>query len=586
MLRAGGPARQIAACFLLLPATVWCRLLRQEAAASKPNIVIILADDLGYGDLSITGHPTIMTPHLDRLAMDGMRFSQFYNAASLCTPSRAALLTGRLPIRLGMAGGTWYGGVLFPDSPGGLRKEDMTIGELAKKAGYATMALGKWHVGHKPEQLPHSRGFDSYFGIPYSNDMGRSAWLEEAAFVPLPLMQNSTVIEQPANLNTLEDKYVQRAVSFIQEKAAQNKPFLLYLAWNRVHVPVFARPSVCNKSKRGLYGTAVEDMDLNVGIVMNAIHEAGVDENTVIFFTSDNGPNLQMRLAGGDTGVFFEGKGTTWEGGFRAPAFIRWKGTVRRGAVSEALASTIDFWPTIRELLGVSDSAVKEHEVDGRSLLPLLLEERHDQHQCIFYYKGTPSLGLPPRQNDPNPGLWAIRCNTHKMHFVSNCKVMQYFGDFRCTTEEPTEEHLQQLRGDVIAEATFNRCLQRHTFSACSMILGSETKFHPQPLMFNVEVDPGEKYPIDPDTNEYKKAFDTIMKAKETHESTLFNVQNQMAMTAHTSLQPCCNQSNDCVCQPDNFAPSEGVCKPVFGKGVNNMSIDEIRKSWVNQKFD
>ncbi|HET6574224.1 MAG TPA: sulfatase-like hydrolase/transferase, partial [Fimbriiglobus sp.] len=278
------------------------------AADRPPNVVVILADDLGYGDLGCYGHPTVRTPNLDRMAAEGMKFTDFYAAAPVCTPSRAALLTGRLPQRSGMTSDTRR--VLFPDSAGGLPRSEITLADVLKDRGYATACVGKWHLGHLPQYLPTRHGFDSYFGLPYSNDMdrvpnvspkGREAFREpRVAYWNVPLMRDEKIIERPADQHTLTKRYTEEAVKFI--RANKEKPFFLYLAHSMVHVPLFASKDFAGKSPRGHYGDAIEEVDWSVGEVLKAIRAAGLDKTTWVTFTSDNGPWLIFREQGGSAG--------------------------------------------------------------------------------------------------------------------------------------------------------------------------------------------------------------------------------------------------------------------------------------------
>jgi arylsulfatase A len=276
-----------------------------------PSIVILLADDLGYGDLGCFGHPTIRTPHLDRMAAEGVKFTQYY-AWCYCTPSRAALLLGRLPVRSGL------NRVLGARSTGGIPDGETTLGEALKARGYATMCIGKWHLGHHPRFLPTRHGFDHYFGIPYSNDMDRADQGEP----PIPLMRDETVIEQPAVQDTLTRRYTEEALKFIRDHAAlarQGQPFFLYLPYTFPHVPLHASPAFHGKSPRGLYGDVVEELDAGVGQVLQVLRQEQLAGSTLVVFTSDNGPWLSQKLDAGSAGLLREGKITTWEGGVRVP---------------------------------------------------------------------------------------------------------------------------------------------------------------------------------------------------------------------------------------------------------------------------
>lgn len=363
---------------------------RAAEPAAGPNFIVIFADDLGYGDLSCYGHPTIRTPHLDRMAREGMRFTQFYSAAEVCTPSRAGLLTGRLPPRSGMCSNKRR--VLFPDSKGGLQAEEVTIAELLKAKGYATACIGKWHLGHLDPFLPTKHGFDSYFGIPYSNDMdrvasapaGRAAFLDpKIAYWNVPLMRNTEVIERPADQHTLTRRYADEAVRFIQ--AHKNQPFFLYLPHTMPHVPLFASSEASGASARGLYGDVVEELDASVGKILQSLKDEQLAERTLVFFTSDNGPWLIQGEQGGSAGLLRDGKGSTWEGGMREPA-IAWRpGTVPAGTISHELAATLDFLPTFAAQAGADLPA--ERPLDGYDLTPALAGGKSPRQE-MFYYRG------------------------------------------------------------------------------------------------------------------------------------------------------------------------------------------------------
>ncbi len=279
-------------------------------ANKRPNFIIIFCDDMGYGDLTCYGHPTIRTPNLDKMAVEGQKWTNFYAGASVCTPSRAALLTGRLPIRSGMCSDRRR--VLFPDSAGGLPKSEVTIAEALKGEGYATACIGKWHLGHLKQYLPTNNGFDSYFGIPYSNDMdriggqGRQAFLEpKTEYFNVPLMRDEEIIERPADQNTIIKRYTEEAVKFVRK--SKNKPFFLYLAHNLPHVPLFVSQKFRDKSLRGLYGDVIEEIDFGVGQILSTLRREGLAENTFVVFTSDNGPWLIFNEHGGSAGLLREG---------------------------------------------------------------------------------------------------------------------------------------------------------------------------------------------------------------------------------------------------------------------------------------
>jgi len=392
-------------------------------AHRPPNLVIIFADDLGYGDLGVYGHPTIRTPHLDRMAAEGMKFTQFYTAASVCTPSRAALLTGRLPVRSGMAGDTRR--VLFPDSRLGLPAAEITIAEALKEQGYATAAIGKWHLGHLPPYLPTRNGFDTYFGIPYSNDMDRTVGgaRQEIFREPsieswnVPLMRGEEIVERPADQRTITKRYTEEAVQFIRTHS--DEPFFVYLAHSMPHVPLFRSDAFADVSRRGLYGDVIEEIDWSVGQVLDALRTEGLAENTLVFFTSDNGPWLVFDTHGGSAGLLHGGKGMTWEGGMRVPGLAWWPGTIAPGSVNDAVTSTMDLYATALSMAGHALPA--DRVIDGCNLLPMLTGASADPVRDVyFYYRGTT--------------LYAARKGPWKAHFITQ---WAYVADSVRTEHDP-----------------------------------------------------------------------------------------------------------------------------------------------------
>jgi arylsulfatase A len=359
-------------------------------AATKPNLIVIFTDDLGYGDLGCYGSPAIRTPHLDRMAAEGLRFTDFYSAAEVCTPSRAALLTGRYPIRSGMCGSQRR--VLFPESKGGLPPAEVTVAESLKEAGYATAHIGKWHLGIHEGSRPQDQGFELTFGLPYSNDMDARAGLPQGATGSVdpprdgwnvPLLRNGEVVEQPADQTTLTRRYTEQAVKFIAEKKAG--PFFLYFAHTFPHVPLFASPEFKGKSRAGIYGDTVEELDWSVGRVIGALRREGIAENTLVFFTSDNGPWLVMNGQGGSAGPLKDGKGSTWEGGMRVPGIAWMPGRIKPG-VTHTMAHAMDLMPTALAMAGVPRPA--EVEIDGSDLSPLLFEGKPMPERPFLYYRG------------------------------------------------------------------------------------------------------------------------------------------------------------------------------------------------------
>ena len=390
--------------------------------SKSPNFIIIFTDDQGFEDIGCYGSPKIKTPHLDKLAAEGRKFTSFYSANSVCSPSRASLLTGCYPVRVSIPG------VLFPRHEIGLNPDEITIADLLKSKGYATSCIGKWHIGHKPKFLPTRQGFDSYYGIPYSNDMTIDPEANLAADIKLrqgftlerirnekpkkdfvPLMRNEEIIEYPCDQTTLTKRYTEEAVKFIEEN--KNKPFFLYLPHTMPHIPLFASEKFKGKSERGLYGDTIEEIDWSVGEIMKALRDNNLDENTLVIYTSDNGP---WKLKGGRGGSAHPLRGfkfQTYEGGMRVPCIMYWKGKVPAGSSCDEIAATIDLLPTIAGLSGAE--LPNDRAIDGKDIWPLIAGKKGAQtpHEIYFFYKGN-------KLESARQGKWKLRRSGKKSQSV------------------------------------------------------------------------------------------------------------------------------------------------------------------------
>jgi len=352
----------------------------------QPNIVIVYADDMGYGDLGCYGHPTIKTPELDRMAAEGMRLTQFYSGHPYCTPSRAALLTGRLPIRSGL------NVVLFPKSQGGIPDSEITIAKALRAKGYATACIGKWHLGHLEPYRPLKHGFDRYYGILYSNDMK-----------PADLYRDDKEIEAPAKQETLTQRYTDEAIQFVKESKAAKKPFFLYLPHSMPHVPLAVSPAFAGKSRGGTYGDVIEELDANVGRLLKTLRDENMAENTLVIFSSDNGPWLIRGLDGGSPGPLRDGKNTTWEGGMRVPGIAWWPGQIKPGSVNRDIASVLDLFPTCMALAGAEMPADRPY--DGKDLSAVLRGTGKAPTDTLYYYRNTDVMAV-------RKGPWKLHVKT------------------------------------------------------------------------------------------------------------------------------------------------------------------------------
>jgi arylsulfatase A-like enzyme len=340
----------------------------------RPNIVLILADDQGYGDAGCYGATDLKTPNIDRLAREGTRFTSFYVAQPVCTASRAALLSGCYSNRLGMSG------ALNHTSTIGINPQESLLSELCRQQGYATAIYGKWHLGHQPPFLPTRQGFDEFFGIPYSNDNGPLHPVIRD-IPPLPLYENEAVVELDPDQSQFTRRLTERAVQFIEKNHA--RPFFLYLPHIMPHVPIFASDDFRGKSRRGLYGDVIQELDWSVGQILAAIAKHGLDNRTLVIYTSDNGPFLSYGEHAGSAGLLREGKLTTFEGGVREPCLMRWPGKIPQGRVCDEIVSTMDLCVTIAGLVGARLPTVK---LDGIDVAPLLFGQPGAKGRDTFWY--------------------------------------------------------------------------------------------------------------------------------------------------------------------------------------------------------
>ncbi|MBN1293163.1 MAG: sulfatase [Candidatus Latescibacteria bacterium] len=364
-----------------LPMLNFTNVSAQSSKNRKPNFVILFADDMGYGDWTRGGHPTIKTPNLNRMADEGVQLTQFYSGNPVCSPSRSALLTGRNCIRTGVIQ------VFFPGNGRGMSTNEITIAEALKPLGYKTACIGKWHLGSTYEYRPLRQGFDYYYGILYSNDM----------YNP-DIFRNDERFEHPTDQTTLTKRYTEEAVKFIE--SSKEDPFFLYLPYTMPHVPLFASDKFLDTSRRGLFGDVIEEIDWSVGQILGTLNRLGLDSNTLVFFTSDNGPWMTQDMRGGTAGLLRGAKGDTFEGGMREPTVAWWPGMLPAGEVNMNVGSTLDFFPTCVELAG--GKIPNDRPYDGINLIPTL-QGKASPERTIYYYRGE--------------HLRAVRKGKYKLHF-------------------------------------------------------------------------------------------------------------------------------------------------------------------------
>ncbi len=444
---------------------------------ARPNFIIIFADDQGYGDLGCFGSPEIETPHIDRMAAEGIRLTSFY-AAPFCGPSRASLMTGCYPARASLA---------FNHGPGartGIHPNEITLAEILKGQGYSTMHIGKWHLGDHPKFLPTRHGFDKFYGLPYSNDMWpyhprmpitenevprMVAARKRAAYTgfagqgsyypkghgftkPLPLIRNDEVLETNPDQTKLTTSYTEEALRFITEN--RDRPFFLYLAHAMPHVPLFVSEKFKGKSRRGLYGDVIQEIDWSTGQILQKLRELKIDQKTLVVYTSDNGPWLQYGIDGGSAGPLREGKGTLFEGGIRVPAIMWWPGHIPAGRRTSEVAGVLDLLPTFARLAGTKPP--EDRVIDGRDIWPLLSGEKgvKSPHEYFYYYGGS---GRGHRAN-----LRAVRSGGWKLFVASDrdgkfrgTELYDLYGDLS-ETRNRIEEHPELAARLVRAAQEFN----------------------------------------------------------------------------------------------------------------------------------
>jgi arylsulfatase A-like enzyme len=393
-----------AACLALCGAVA----VRAEAQPRErpPNFIVVFTDDQGYGDVGCFGSQQIATPHLDRMAAEGVRLTDFYVAAPSCTPSRAALLTGCYPQRVGLPS------VLFPNAKIGISSDEHTIAEILRRRGYATACYGKWHLGHHPEFLPTRHGFDDYFGLPYSNDMWPQHPEAPPGYYPdLPLVEGEKIVQYNPDQTRLTTWYTERALRFIEQH--RDQPFFLYLPHSMPHVPLHVSEEFKGSSKGGMYGDVIEEIDGSVGQVLAALKRLGIDQHTMVIFTSDNGPWLRYGDHGGSAGPLREGKGTTFEGGQRVPCLMRWPGQIPAGSVCRGVATTMDILPTLVQLAGAELPA---RRIDGRDIWPMVSGRpgASSPHEAFFFYAGW--------------NLQAVRSGRWKLHLPHRVRSFDEVG--------------------------------------------------------------------------------------------------------------------------------------------------------------
>ena len=429
----------------------------------RPNIILINCDDLGYGDLGCYGSQLNHTPAIDKIAEKGMRLTNFYMASPVCSPSRGGMLTGCYPPRIGFGDfeGEW---VLFPGQGVGLNPDEITIAAMLRENGYRTKLVGKWHCGDQPEFLPTRHGFEEYYGLPYSNDMGRQVTREENP--PLPLLHNETVIQQQPDQRSLTERYVEQCTSFIHNH--REEPFFLYLAHMHVHLPLYAPERFTKQSNNGDYGACVECIDWSTNCILHQLEKDGLTESTLVVFTSDNGSRGDR---GGSNYPLRGRKGTVWEGGQRVPCILYWPSHIPAGTVNNHILSAIDFLPTIARLCGIEPRP--DITIDGVDFSALITDPKTPPVRKVFFYY---------RMND----LEAVREGDWKLHVSSEGKPVQLLYNLREDIGEENNRYEQEPNIVFRLKALLEQC-REDLGDASTGVIGSGNRpigrvSNPKPL--------------------------------------------------------------------------------------------------------
>uniref|UniRef100_A0A3Q2QVZ9 N-acetylgalactosamine-6-sulfatase n=1 Tax=Fundulus heteroclitus TaxID=8078 RepID=A0A3Q2QVZ9_FUNHE len=512
-----------AATFILLSVTICCSLTENPPNGSSPNIIIMLMDDMGWGDLGVLGQPSKETPNLDAMAAQGMLLTNFYTANPLCSPSRAALLTGRLPVRNGFYTTNAHARNAYTPQEivGGISKDEILLPEMLKKKGYVSKIVGKWHLGHRPQYLPLEHGFDEWFGSPNCHFGPYNGSVRPN----IPVYNNSEMIGRyfedfKIDLRTgesnLTQMYLMEGIDFIRRQTEAKKPFFLYWAADATHAPVYASKGFLGKSQRGRYGDAVMELDHSAGQILSLLRRLGIEKNTFVFFTSDNGAALMSGPSqGGSNGPFLCGKETTFEGGMREPAIAWWPGHIKEGTVSLQPANVMDLFTTSLSLAGLSPP--DDRTLDGLDLTPVLLNGSHQlDNRPIFFYRGNEMM--------------AVRLGPYKAHYWtwSNSREELQHGINFCPGQE------------VPGVTTHDQ--KDHTL---------------QPIIFHLGRDPGEKYPLSVLSKEYQEVLRSVSAVVQQHQKTLVPGMPQLNMCDLAVMNwapPGCEKLGKCL-KPPKSAP-------------------------------